>query len=108
MEEIKNYKLTFYVPESHLELVKNALFAAGAGRLGNYEQCCWQTLGQGQFKPLAGANPSIGSINELTQLPEYKVEILCSSATIHEIILALKNHHPYESPGYDVFRLEDF
>ena len=54
------YTLCFYVPESALEQVKAAVFAAGAGRIGNYDQCCWQVAGQGQFRPLAGSNPAIG------------------------------------------------
>ena len=54
------FKLCFFVPESHVEQVKNAVFAAGAGRIGDYEHCAWQVLGQGQFRPLAGSNPFIG------------------------------------------------
>ncbi len=59
------YTLCFYVPESTLEDVKSAVFAAGAGRIGNYEQCCWQVEGQGQFRPLAGSDPAIGEQGEL-------------------------------------------
>lgn len=63
MEKLaSHYKINFYVPESHLEIVKQALFDAGAGRQGDYDQACWQCLGQGQFRPLKGANPSIGTL----------------------------------------------
>lgn len=51
------YKLCFYVPESHLDVVKQAVFAAGGGRIGAYDSCCWQSLGQGQFRPLDGSQP---------------------------------------------------
>ncbi|MEH6542063.1 MAG: hypothetical protein V7748_18580, partial [Halopseudomonas sp.] len=51
------YKLCFFVPASHVEQVKQAVFAAGAGRLGNYDSCSWQVLGQGQFRPLSGSEP---------------------------------------------------
>ena len=54
------YKLCFYVPESHLEEVKEAVFAAGAGKMGDYDACAWQTAGQGQFRPGEGADPHIG------------------------------------------------
>lgn len=102
------YKITFYVPESHLELVKMALFAAGAGRVGLYEACAWQVKGQGQFRPLAGSKPFIGSHDELETLEEYKVELLCADTVIAAAIAALKQAHPYEEPAYDVLRLERF
>ncbi|KTD21145.1 hypothetical protein [Legionella londiniensis] len=102
------YQLTFYVPESHLETVKNALFAAGAGKIGDYDHACWQCLGQGQFRPLAGANPTIGKPEELSYVAEYKVEMLCDVDLIHEIVHQLKKAHPYEEPAYAVTRIEQF
>ena len=62
------YKICVYVPEKHVETVKRALFDAGAGRIGNYDSCCWQTDGIGQFRPLAGSNPAIGSQNVVEQV----------------------------------------
>ncbi|WED44410.1 YqfO family protein [Legionella cardiaca] len=108
MEKLAQYKLTFYVPESHIEQVKQAVFDAGAGRLGNYEHCCWQCLGQGQFKPLTEANPTIGTPNILTFVSEYKVEMLCSAKHIAKVVQALKSSHPYEEPAFDVVRLESY
>ncbi|WP_232505592.1 NGG1p interacting factor NIF3 [Legionella clemsonensis] len=108
MEKLINYKLSFYVPKSHLEQVKQAVFTAGAGRQGDYEYCCWQCLGQGQFKPLAGANPAVGTINTLTVVPEYKVEMICSANCIDKVVQALKFTHPYEEPAYEVVRLENY
>lgn len=96
------FKLCFYVPESHLELVKNALFSAGAGRVGFYEHCCWQSKGVGQFRPVAGSNPFIGSADRLEVLDEYKVELVCEREMVHEVVEALKRAHPYEEPAYDV------
>ena len=64
------YQLVVYVPETHLEPVKAALFAAGAGRIGDYAQCSWQVLGQGQFLPRAGAQPFIGTVGAVERLPE--------------------------------------
>ena len=104
-------KLNFFVPESHLDTVKTALFAAGAGKIGNYDSCCWQTKGTGQFRPLEGSDPFIGSKggknSEIEQVVEYKVELVCEDALIRDVITALKASHPYEEPAYDVIRLED-
>ncbi|MEQ8952612.1 MAG: NGG1p interacting factor NIF3, partial [Gammaproteobacteria bacterium] len=60
MSQASLYKIEFYVPESHLEQVKSAMFAAGAGRAGEYDSCAWQTLGQGQFRGLEGSSPYLG------------------------------------------------
>lgn len=102
------YKLCFYVPESHLQTVKNAVFAAGAGRIGEYDNCCWQVFGAGQFRPLPGSNPYIGSGNELTTVAEYKVEMICDQSVIDAAVRALKIAHPYETPAFDVIKMEDF
>ena len=100
------YKLAFYVPPSHLETVKNAVFAAQAGRIGQYEHCCWQVLGQGQFRPMASAQPFIGTAGALETLSEYRVELVCDDAHIRAAIVALKAAHPYEEPAYEVYKLE--
>lgn len=100
------YKLHYFVPESDLETTKQALFAAGAGKLGNYEQCCWQTKGQGQFKPSAESNPTIGEKETLCTLEEFKVEVQISEAVLRPVIAALKQSHPYEEPAFEVIALE--
>lgn len=101
------YKLAFFVPESHLEPVKNAVFDTGAGRIGHYDHCCWQVKGQGQFRPLEGSHPHIGSHDQLETVEEYRVELVCEDKLIKQAIAAMKLAHPYEEPAYDVFRLED-
>lgn len=98
------YKLCFYVPESHLEVVKAAVFAAGGGRIGDYDQCCWQVAGQGQFRPLAGANPFQGKAGELETVDEYRVELVCEDDRLAAVIAALRASHPYEEPAFDVLR----
>lgn len=100
------YLLTFLVPETHLEIVKNAIFATGAGSIDYYKCCAWQTLGEGQFMPLSGSHPYIGKINQLEKISEYKVEIVCNEKQIKAAVLALKKAHPYESPAYQAFRFE--
>lgn len=99
------YKMAFYVPEADAEAVKQAVFAAGAGRLGNYAECCWQTLGQGQFRPLTGANPTLGDVGELEQVAELKVELLVDDDCLTAALAALKQAHPYEEPAYEVWPL---
>lgn len=102
------FKLCCYVPESHIESVKKALFDAGAGRIGNYEHCAWQVLGQGQFRPLAGSQPYIGKQDALESVAEYRVEMVCPEGVIDEVVDALRRAHPYEEPAFDVIRVEDF
>lgn len=99
------YKLVFFVPESHLEQVKQAVFAAGAGRIGDYDSCCWQTLGQGQFRPLQGSNPYLGQQGEVETVEEYRVEMVCADKLIGAAVKALVDAHPYEEPAYDVWEL---
>ena len=101
------YKLVFFVPESHLEQVKTAVFNAGAGQIGNYDQCCWQIAGAGQFRPLAGSQAFIGQLNKLEQVTEYRVEMVCADAFIRAAVKALRLTHPYEEPAIDVWQLAE-
>lgn len=100
------YRLSFYVPESNLESVKEALFKTGAGRIGQYDSCCWQTLGQGQFRPLVGSSPHLGKSGKLETVKEYQVEMICEDHLVKEVITALKKSHPYEEPAYAVWKIE--
>ena len=106
MSRLPEYFLCFYVPEDHAENVKNALFEAGAGRLGDYENCCWETLGQGQFRPLADAKPFIGEQNRLEQIQELKIEMICRKDVLKAAVEALKKAHPYEEPAFHVMKFE--
>ncbi len=94
------FHLFVYVPEADLEKVKAALFAAGAGQIGDYSHCAWQTQGTGQFMPLAGAQPHIGQVDRLEKLTEWKVEVVCPKERLQAVIEALKKAHPYEEPAY--------
>ncbi len=95
-------KLVFFVPESHKESVKEAVFEQGAGRYEGYDCCSWETLGTGQFKPLSGSQPFIGQQDKLKTVAEYRVEMICSEEHIRAVLLALMNSHPYETPAYEV------
>ena len=99
------YKICYFVPASHLEQTKQALFSAGAGCIGDYDQCAWQILGSGQFRPLNGSHPFIGETGRLEAVTEYKVELVCNDKKVKGAIAALKAAHPYEEPAYEVFAL---
>ena len=101
------YKISVFIPETHLETVKTAMFEAGAGRIGDYDSCAWQCLGQGQFRPLENSKPFIGQPGEVETVMEYKVEMVCEDTLIKSSIAAMKQAHPYEEPAYDVWKLEE-
>ena len=101
------YKLIFYVPINDVETVKNAVFKAGGGRLGNYSHCSWQTNGVGQFKPLLGSNPTIEIENSIQKIEELRVEILCEASIIKDAVFALKLSHSYEEPAYEIISIQN-
>ncbi|KAF8216516.1 GTP cyclohydrolase 1 type 2/Nif3, partial [Mycena galopus ATCC 62051] len=82
-------------------------FPAHVGKIGNYERCAFLTRGTGQFAPIAGANPTIGSVGALEQVEEDRVEVLVLDR-MREVVSALKDVHPYEEVAYDVYKLEDY
>ena len=100
-------KLIYYVPESHLESTKQAIFAAGAGGIGNYEQCAWQVKGIGQFKPVKGADPFLGQLDQLEQLEEWRVETIVPEAHAKQVAQALQASHPYEEPAFEFIQMVD-
>lgn len=99
------FVLVFYCPLEHVERVKEAVFAAGAGTVGNYDKCAWQCVGMGQFRPLPGANPFLGTVDKLERVEEARVEIDVREKVIKEVIKALKCTHPYEEPAYTVLKV---
>lgn len=102
------YKISVFVPDNDAERVKQSMFDAGAGRIGDYDCCCWQTSGQGQFRPLEGSSPTIGQQDRIETVAELKIEMVCPDDRIRDVVAALKHSHPYEEPAYDVWKLEDF
>ncbi|MFF7108447.1 NGG1p interacting factor NIF3 [Pseudomonas sichuanensis] len=101
------HKLAFFVPDSHVEVVKAAVFAAGGGRIGDYDHCAWQTLGQGQFRPLHGSQPYLGQAGQVEVVEEWKVELVVADGLIIQVVDALKRSHPYETPAFEVWQLLD-
>lgn len=100
-------KLTVFIPDEALESVKSAMFAAGAGAIGDYDKCCWQIKGEGQFRPLSGSSPHIGTKNQLEKVVEWRVEMVVADDKINAVIKALKQAHPYETPAYDAIKVLD-
>ncbi len=100
------YQLVFYVPQEQCEAVKSALFAKGAGRYANYDSCSWQVLGTGQFRPLAGSKPFLGSRGKVEHVSEYRVEMVCAEEVLDEVLEELLRVHPYEEPAYGVYKIQ--
>lgn len=95
------YLLVFYVPVSHTEEVKNALFARGAGNYGLYDHCSWEVVGSGQFRPLRGSHPLKNNPEGMDAVVEQsRVELIVNSNAIKDVINELKKVHPYEQPVY--------
>ncbi len=102
MHRFSAYRLTFFVPMQHAEAVKDAVFAAGAGKEQGYKQCSWEVLGVGQFIPQEGSTPYIGTAGKLERVPELRVEMICPRDKAPRVIDALIAAHPYEVPAYDL------
>ncbi len=100
------FRLEVYVPETHLEQLKAALFAAGAGELGKYDCCAFQSRGRGQFRPLPGARPFLGNIGQIEQVEEWKIELVLPKERLAAAIAALKTAHPYETPAYQYWAVQ--
>jgi hypothetical protein len=99
------YILCFYAPKSDVETIKSALFDLGAGKLGSYDSCAWQTSGTGQFRPLEGSSPYLGEQNRITPVDEYKVELVCENDAIKKVVKKLIEVHPYETPAYHILKV---
>jgi dinuclear metal center YbgI/SA1388 family protein len=98
-------KWSVFVPTADASAVREAMFAAGAGEIGDYSHCCWSTSGTGQFLPGAAAKPAVGSPGELTTVPEDRVEMVADAAIRGQVLAALRAAHPYEEPAFDLIEL---
>jgi len=100
-------KLVVFVPADALDAVRDALFAAGAGRIGDYERCSWYTEGTGTFLGGEGSSPSVGQPGREQRLAELRLETVYPEEREAEIIAALREAHPYEEPAFDLYVLTD-
>ena len=99
------HKLVWFVPEEALETTRDAVFRAGAGRIGEYERCSWYTKGTGTFLPGAGADPTIGERGREERVDELRVETVIPAERAQEIVRALLDAHPYEEVAFELYPL---
>jgi hypothetical protein len=98
-------KLVVFVPVEALDAVREALFAAGAGRIGAYERCSWYTAGTGTFFGGEGSDPTIGERGREERVPELRLETVYPADREVEVVQALRGAHPYEEPAFDLYAL---
>jgi hypothetical protein len=95
------------VPADALDATRDAVFAAGGGRIGEYERCSWYTAGTGTFLGGEETDPAIGERGREEHVPELRVEAVVPAESIDDAVAALREAHPYEEPAYDVYALLD-
>ncbi len=100
------YKLVVYVPVDHENTVRQAIWDAGAGHIGRYQDCSFRVRGTGSFRPLAGSTPYIGQEDRLEEVEEYRLETIMPQLHLEKVLQKMLQAHPYEEPAYDVYRLE--
>jgi dinuclear metal center YbgI/SA1388 family protein len=98
-------KWVIFVPAENADAVRAAVFAAGAGRIGDYSACSWSVTGTGQFLPGDGASPAIGSVGAVERVVEDRVEVIAPARARREVLTAMRAAHPYEEPAFDIFAL---
>lgn len=101
------YKLVVFVPVKSVAKVSNAVFAAGAGAIGNYSHCGFGTEGTGTFLPHEGAKPAIGKKGKLEKVDEIRFEAIVPAGKLNDVVTAIKKAHPYETPAFDIFKLHN-
>jgi dinuclear metal center YbgI/SA1388 family protein len=98
-------KWVVYVPAGDADAVREAMFAAGAGQIGDYSHCSWSVAGTGQFLPHDGAAPAIGRVGSVERVAEDRVETIAPAAQRRAILTAVRAAHPYEEPAFDILRI---
>jgi dinuclear metal center YbgI/SA1388 family protein len=98
-------KWVIFVPPENAEAVRAAVFAAGAGRIGDYSQCSWSVTGTGQFLPGDEASPAIGTVGAVERVVEDRVEVVAPAWARRHVLSAMRAAHPYEEPAFDIVAL---
>jgi dinuclear metal center YbgI/SA1388 family protein len=98
--------LVTFVPPRHADRLRAALSAAGAGKIGEYTQCSFGVMGEGTFKPGSGARPVIGKQGRFERVRELRMEMTCPANRVAEVVAALRREHPYETPAFDLYKLQ--
>ena len=102
----KIFKFAVYVPTQYTDKVSQAIFEAGAGKIGRYTETSFGVTGKGTFKPMEGTNPFIGKIGEKEEVQEIKIETVVAERDLDSVVQAMKSVHPYEEPAYDIYELK--
>lgn len=102
------YHLIIYTPQSYADVIRKAAANAGTGKIGNYDSCSFSSKGTGRFRPLKGANPTIGSVGSIEEIEEERIEVVASEENLKEIISAIVDAHPYEEPAIHVLSMENY
>ncbi len=100
-------KIIVFVPETHTDIVREAMGKAGAGKIGNYTHCTFSSKGVGRFKPETGANPHIGEVGKYEEVIEERIETVCPRDLLQDVVKAIKEVHPYDEVAMDVYQLEN-
>jgi dinuclear metal center YbgI/SA1388 family protein len=104
-DETRQCKVVVFVPDKDLERVSAALFAAGAGRIGEYSECSYRLAGTGTFFGSDASNPTIGAKGRREEVSEWRLEVVCPEAKVEAVVVALRQAHSYEEPAFDVYPL---
>ena len=102
----ENVKLVVFVPETHTQVVREAMCKAGAGAISNYTYCTFSTKGIGRFKPENGSKPHIGNIGKLEEVVEERIETVVERKNLEVVIESIKEVHPYEEIAFDIYPLD--
>lgn len=103
MEESDDVRIVVTVPESHAEVVREAMGKAGAGRVGNYSFCSFSQKGVGRFMPVEGSDPFIGECGILEAVEEERIETVCPYSILEKVVEEIKKVHPYEEMVIDIY-----
>jgi hypothetical protein len=103
----RNHKLVWFVPEDALDATRDAVFAAGAGRIGDYTRCSWYAAGTGTFEGSEGTDPTVGQAGREERATEFRVETVVPAERTREVVAALIAAHPYEEVAFDLYPLAD-
>jgi hypothetical protein len=105
VRNVSTFKLVYFVPEDARDRTREACFAAGGGRIGDYERCSWYTLGTGTFLAGEGADPAVGEVGAEEHVAEYRVEMVVPEERLAPVLDALREAHPYEEVALDLVPL---
>src|SRR5204862_3926757 len=104
-EAERSFKVVVFVPDADLGRVADAMFAAGAGRIGQYSQCSFRLAGTGTFFGGEATNPTVGQKGRREEVGEWRLEAVCPEAALADVLRAMRQAHSYEEPAHDVYPL---